>query len=101
MLIILQSDPRLNHDYEQGIELAISYGDLVEANDITVLVAGAFLQELVHAHGDEVFVKKLKQLELFEVEAVALEHTPCAFVKRVNKSAVRALVASKQRVLSF
>ena len=73
MIIFLQSSPRDSQAYEQGLEMAMSYGDFFEDNNIKVIISGAFLQSVLVSNEQDIFIKKLKQLELFEIETFSVK----------------------------
>ena len=63
--VILSSSPFVSQSYEQGIEVALN---LAEAEiGVRVLLAGDFARAIKSSKAESIFVKKLKQLELFDI----------------------------------
>ncbi len=101
MIILLQSAPLDSQAYEQGLEIAMSYGDFFEDNNIRVVLSGEFLQALLDSNPQSVFVKKLKQLELFEIATFSVQKTVFDFIETIPPQQLRAMLINDSKVLSF
>ncbi len=101
MIIFLQSSPRDSQAYEQGLEMAMSYGDFFEDNNIKVIISGAFLQSVLVSNEQDIFIKKLKQLELFEIETFSVKNTAYDFIAAVTNQQLRIMLINDSKVLSF
>lgn len=101
MIIFLQSSPRDSQAYEQGLEMAMSYGDFFEDNNIKVIISGAFLQSVLVSNEQDIFIKKLKQLELFEIETFSVKKTAYDFIAAITNQQLRIMLINDSKVLSF
>ena len=64
--IVLASSPLNSPFFEDGIEVALTAADLeVETEGV---LTGAFLEYVKNTSPDDIVLKKLKQLELYEIE---------------------------------
>lgn len=101
MIILLQSSPKGSQAYEQGLEIAMSYGDFFEDNNIKVVISGEFLQAVLSSNMQDVFIKKLKQLELFEIKTFSLTKTDYSFIATISNQQLREMLINDNKVLSF
>ncbi len=66
--ILLASDPYTSQSYEQGIEVALN---LAEAGiEVQVVLASDFLRASECMKEDSLILKKLNQLELFDIPVI-------------------------------
>lgn len=64
--IVLASSPLNSPFFEDGIEVALTAADLEVETE--VVLTGAFLEYVKNTSPDDIVLKKLKQLELYEIE---------------------------------
>lgn len=64
--IVLASSPLNSPFFEDGIEVALTAVDLEVETE--VVLTGAFLEYVKNTSPDDIVLKKLKQLELYEIE---------------------------------
>lgn len=81
--------------------MAMSYGDFFEDNNIKVIISGSFLQSVLASNTQDAFIKKLKQLELFEIETFSVKKTTYAFISAVTNQQLRIMLINDSKVLSF
>ncbi len=75
--VILASDPYTSQSYEQGIEVALN---LAEAGiEVQVVAASDFLRAYEGIKPDCVILKKLNQLELFDIPVISRVDDCCIF----------------------
>lgn len=66
--IVLASSPLNSPFFEDGIEVALTAADLEVETE--VVLTGAFLEYVKNTSPDDIVLKKLKQLELYEIEPI-------------------------------
>lgn len=64
--IVLASSPLNSPFFEDGLEVALTAADLEVETE--VVLTGAFLEYVKNTSPDDIVLKKLKQLELYEIE---------------------------------
>lgn len=69
--IVLASSPLNSPFFEDGIEVALTAADLEVETE--VVLTGAFLEYVKNTSPDDIVLKKLKQLELYEIEPFYVE----------------------------
>ncbi len=75
--VILASDPYTSQSYEQGIEVALN---LAEAGiEVQVAVASDFQRIYEGMDPESVILKKLNQLELFDIPVISGVDDCCIF----------------------
>ena len=70
--IVLASSPLNSPFFEDGIEVALTAADLEVETE--VVLTGAFLEYVKNTSPDDIVLKKLKQLELYEIEPLYEEN---------------------------
>lgn len=65
-LVVISSNPIKSVSFEQGIEVALNLADA--ELEVQVLLEGDFLEYVQSSASEDVVIKKLKQLFLYEVE---------------------------------
>ncbi len=81
LTVVLSRDPQISSFYEQGLEVAMTCADLNE--ECQVVLEGYFLEHIKQASADDVAVKKLAQLGLYDIPCFAPESV-LPFVKAVR-----------------
>lgn len=66
--IVLASSPLNSPFFEDGIEVALTAADMEVETE--VVLTGAFLEYVKNTSPDDIVLKKLKQLELYEIEPI-------------------------------
>ena len=64
--IVLSSSPLNSPFFEDGLDVALTAADLEVETE--VVLTGAFLEYVKNTSPDDIVLKKLKQLELYEIE---------------------------------
>ena len=98
-IIVISSDPTDSFDYEQGLEVAMTLTDLEQP--CAVCLEGEFLDKVANSRGDEVFVKKLKQLELFGIELFSPIKPNLSFCSVKTYSELFEIYKNVKVVISF
>lgn len=66
--IVLSSSPLNSPFFEDGIEVALTAADMEVETE--VVLTGSFLEYVKNAFPEDIVTKKLKQLELYEIEPI-------------------------------
>lgn len=66
--IVLSSSPLNSPFFEDGIEVALTAADMEVETE--VVLTGSFLEYVKNAFPEDIVIKKLKQLELYEIEPI-------------------------------
>ena len=82
VLIVISSNPNGGYLYEQGIEVALNLADAM--TDVTVLAEGEFLRNLDNSDTN-IFTKKLKQCELYDIEVYAEDCRGIEFIREITE----------------
>ena len=69
--IVLASSPLSSPFFEDGIEVALTAADMEVATE--VVLTGAFLEYVKNAVPEDIVIKKLKQLEIYEIDPLREE----------------------------
>lgn len=84
--VVLSTSPLISPFYEDGIEVALTAADM-EVNTEVVLT-GDFLAYVNSANSDSLVLKKLKQLELYEIEPSYDENFKAGSAKDLIKEVI-------------
>ena len=98
-LIILASSPVLENTWEQGLELALNLAEMGE--ECTVLLEHEFMYACAWNDPEVGFVKKLSQLELYEVAVYAEIPMKFAWIKSCDTSEAARLMAEAAGIMVF
>ncbi|MGN0903233.1 MAG: hypothetical protein ACI4M9_08100 [Succinivibrio sp.] len=71
ILIVLASDPMRSSFYEMGIETSINFSDA--GTDVEVVIEGDFLRALKNSDDNSVYLKKLRQLALYDIKTYTFD----------------------------
>ena len=81
--IVLSSSPLNSPFFEDGLEVALTAADLEVETE--VVLTGAFLEYVKNTSPDDIVLKKLKQLELYEIEPLYEENQVTCSDKRIKQ----------------
>ena len=81
--IVLASSPLNSPFFEDGIEVALTAADLEVETEVAL--TGAFLEYVKNTSPDDIVLKKLKQLELYEIEPFYEEDQVTCSDKRIKQ----------------
>lgn len=96
-VIILSSSPLVSDDYEQGIELTLTATDF--NLDYKLIADKYFCNILNTLNSDHQVIKKLKQLELFDLTLLVLEKVDLPFCQIISLKEYQELLESEERIL--
>ena len=69
--IVLASSPLNSPFFEDGIEVALTAADMEVKTE--VVLTGSFLEYVKNAVPEDIVIKKLKQLEIYEIDPLREE----------------------------
>lgn len=98
-IIVISTDPEKNSDYEQGLEIAMTLSEI--GINCCVCLEGDFLRKLEDSFEDIIYLKKLKQLELFDIPLISPRSIPYSYCTVKKEEEIRELYGIVLTVICF
>ena len=98
-IIVITSDPDKNSDFEQGLEIAMTLSDL--ELKCSVSIEGDFLSKIENCSKDSVYLKKLKQLELFDIPLISARAIPFSYCTVKDVCDIRQIYKCALTIICF
>lgn len=97
LIVVFSSVPEHSVQFEQGLEVALAAADL--ELEVKVIIEGACAKALLQVPTETIWVKKMRQLELYAIPCVSAAPISVLTCEQLPYPALRELLGTAHAVL--